>query len=200
MILTKGILHYDSLLKASSASKKGGGSYDNNTYSVSILIHKNDKKLLDLQNSFDEAMSQYLSDSGETEAPPSFYRCFFDCSVGRGIKGVNGFTEKSGDLKDYWSLTLRQKEAQGRPDCTDMNSMPVSQEKIKIGEVIWVRGAFFSYTDGTGGISAFLNGSLITGDKGKLPRELLSNKPTQAQGFADVDGFNDALAETDEEF
>lgn len=168
-IKVKGIIHHQSLLNASSAIKPNGQRYEQKSYSVNILIPVNDPQFQTIQNAVDDAI--------KSEFPN-----------GQLPQGANNIWKKrDGDLTGFMTLRLATKEEFTRPHVVDMNANPImSPEDIKVGDYVWVVGETDAYQTGSGGVSCYLNGTMITGEKGNIPMKSLSSTPTAQFMFADV--------------
>jgi len=170
-IKVKGIVRYPHLVQPSSA--KG---VDSPQFSIQLLIHKSDPQCAQITKVFNEVTLNGFPNG----TPPGFLTSWKDLAI----------TDPGNQLlKDYMCLTSSVKETQGRPDLIDENQQPVidlSIDKSAIGLVAYIVSNVVTYSKGSHGIKAYLNGVMLTQEKGILPVESLSSRPSVTEMFSNA--------------
>lgn len=147
-------------------------------YSCSVLIPKNDPQVAQIQQAIDtEKQNGFPSGF-----PANGKLCLVDCALPKSNGEPN-----DPKLANYYELRATS-GADQKPHVVDMNTQPVMDPgKVFAGAVAWVAINTYSYNKPTSkGVTAGLNGVMLTGEEGALGR--LDNKPSAEQLFAGIAG------------
>jgi hypothetical protein len=170
-ILLKGIARYPHCFTPSAPP-----GTDTRRYSIQLLVHKNDPAI-------QTALAAQQADITATfpaGLPPKADLFITDLST------VAGTDPR---LQEYYNVTFSTKEEQGQPTLVDQNYNPlINPNDVQPGDIVWVNGATLAYNVGDKGVKCYFNGLMTTGEKGTIPVELLSSRPTAQQMFAGAGG------------
>ena len=89
-------------------------------------------------------------------------------------------------LKDYMCMRASNKE---KPVLVDSDIQPIIDPNIQIdGNIVFIDCNPYPYdmSKANRGLTCYLNGVMVTNEKGNLPLESISSKPTASQMFADI--------------
>ena len=164
----KGIARYTHLVNPSAAKNT-----DKLMYSNTLLIHKSDPQCTTINAEVEAAKANGFP-SG---FPANGNTCWNDCAVSE---------PGNVHIKDYMSLKASTKADQGQPVFVDANLQPIIDPGMDgklSGEIVWVDVGIASYSQGSEGVKAYLNGIMVAGETGAIPKEALSGKPTAQQMF-----------------
>lgn len=166
----KGIARYAHLVKPSSP--KGA---DKLKYSVQLLVHKNDPLCSEIHKAIDET----FQNKWPSNKPKNLHSCFKDCAV-----------EEPGNtaLVDYMSIKCATSAEFDRPVLVDESFTPIIDPATQIdGQIVWVDCNIGSYEHPlNSGVAAYLQGTLITSEKGSLPLDAITSKPSAESMFSSV--------------
>ena len=156
----KGILSYPHLFQP-RAVQQG----DEPKYSVTVLIKDNDPQLAEIQRILEQEKANGFP-SGFPENGHVFLKP---------AKDYPGWHQVSGNAK-----------ADSKPHLVDAAMQPImDQSKVYAGTVAWVQFNTFVYNQTVNkGVSAGLNGVMMTGEEGELGR--IDGKPTVESMFGDL--------------
>ena len=167
----KGISRYCHMVNPSKPKNS-----DKLSYSEVILIHKSDPQCAQITAEIEAAKK-----NGFPSGFPAAARTnWTDCAV----------TEPDNiALKDYMAFKASTDADQGMPVFVDAGLQPIIDPGMdgKItGKIVWIEAAVRSYPKGDGGVKAYLNGVMDTGEKGPIDPTLLSSRPDANSLFGDV--------------
>ena len=156
----KGILSYPHLFQARSVSPG-----DDPRFSVTVLIEDTDPQLANIL-----ALQEQEKSNGFPSGFPSKGKFFCKPS-----EDYPGYHQISGGAKEY-----------AKPLVCDMSMQPVMDpSQVFAGAVAWVSFNSFSYDQAVNkGVSAGLNGVMVTGEEGTLGR--IDGRPTAHSMFGDI--------------
>lgn len=170
---SKGIVRYPHLIKPSAP--KDTETY---FYSINLLIHKSDPQIAKIQKLMDET----IANSYPKGVPANFISCFNDLAI----------TEPDNlDLKNYICLKVKSKAEFNVPNVVDKNKEPIMSSNLDnelTGIIVWAAYGLGCWKHaGKNGINAYLNAVLVTEEKGPIPVESLSSKPSVEAMFEGID-------------
>ena len=143
-------------------------------YSINALIHKTSPELPALIAAVEAAKVATFPGG----MPANANTCLTDLAT------IGGTDPR---LHDYYRLTCATKEDQGQPSVLDAMKQPsINPNVIQPGDMVWVAGNITGYTIGNQGVKCYLNATMATGQKGNIPTELLSARPSAEVLFANV--------------
>ncbi|MCP4980008.1 MAG: DUF2815 family protein [Gammaproteobacteria bacterium] len=149
---------------------------DNIRHSLNVLIAKTDPQCAMIQQEFD----QVKANGFPSGMPPKADVCWADLAV----------TEPGNlHVAGYMSLVCNTKVEHGRPDIVDEALQPIIDPGIDgrmTGMIVHVDTSMLSYTLGTQGVKAYLNGVMVTQQQGPIPKDALSSKPDARAMFGDL--------------
>ena len=170
-ILLKGIARYPHVFTPSAPP-----GTTTRRYSIQLLVEKNDPRMqqaLAAQNA--EIVAAF-----PTGLPKKADVFITDLAAEEGTDPR---------LHGYYSVTFSTKEEQGQPALVGPDYQPLTNpNQVQPGDIVWVNGATQAYTVGDSGVKCYFNGLMTTGEKGAIPPELLSARPTAQKMFATVTG------------
>jgi len=177
-IKLKGIVRYPHIFTPSAAQ----GATER-SYSIQILVDKTDVAQV---TAVTNAINAAIAERYPTGLPAGARTCWNDLAV----------TDPTNvALAGYMALTLRQAEAQGQPPVVDIQRQPLLDPAgIQPGDVVWVVGNTLAYTAPQQGVKTYLNVTMATGEKGPIPIELLSSRPSVDQMLTGLPGGTAAPA------
>lgn len=171
-ILVKGIARY---VHAFTPSAPPGTT--ERRYSIDVLVHKSDAEFLPQAQAALEADKQATFPQG---MPPRADVFITDLAT------VPGTDPR---LHEYMSVRFSTREADGSPAIVNAQRQPViNPSELQPGDIVYVSGNTQGYTVGSQGVKAYFNGVMLTGQKGSIPTELLSARPSAEQMFANLPG------------
>lgn len=168
----KGVARYTHIVNPSAPKNT-----DKLRWGIHVLIHKTDPQVQAIQAEHDR-----VSAAGFPSGfPAQGDTCWKDLAI----------TEpENTHLKDYMCLSVQTNVEGGtKPHFVDSNIQPIitpGADSETDGMIVYVEAGIASYTIGSGGIKAYLNGAMVTGEKGPIPREALTSMPDANQMFGDV--------------
>lgn len=170
---SKGIVRYPHLIKASAPKDT-----DTYFYSVNLLIHKSDPEVARIQKLMDET----IANSYPKGVPANFISCFNDLAI----------TEpENSALSNYMCLKIKSKAEFNTPTIVDKNKQPIMNPNLDneiTGFMVWVAYGLGCWKHaGKNGINAYLNAVLVTEEKGPIPVESISSKPSVEAMFDGID-------------
>lgn len=171
----KGIVRYPHVVTASSPP-----DIDKLMYSVQLLIHKSDPQIKEINNALDETTKNGFPKG----KPEGFITCFTD-----GINDKNT-NEK---IKDYMILKFSTLASMTKPGAyvgpKRSEVIDPSEEADMVGKIGYVAGGTDTYSVSiNNGVKIYLNAIWVPGQKGDIPVEFLTSKPTADEIFGDLDG------------
>src|SRR5210317_937405 len=166
----KGIARYAHLIKPSAP--KGS---DKLKYSVQLLVHKSDTQCAEIQKAVDEM----FQNKWPSNKPKNLHSCFKDLEI-----------EEPGNpsLADYMTLKCATSAEFDRPILADESLEPIIDPSIQIdGQIVWVEVNIGAYEHPlNSGVAAYLQGTMVTSEKGALPVDAITAKPSAKTLFGDV--------------
>lgn len=178
----KGIARYAHLVRPSSPI----GS-DKMKYSVQLLIHKNDTQYSEIQKIIDET----FENKWPSKKPKNLHSCFKDLAIEE---------SENPSLSDYMSLKCATSAEFDRPILVDENLKTIVDPSTQInGNIIWVEVNIGSYEHPlNSGVAAYLQGTLVTSEKGSLPLDAIIAKPSAETLFKDIINQSPSASSTKE--
>lgn len=167
-VKVKGIISFPNLV----TPKRGENPTDDAKYTVTVLIHESDPALAVVKQAFENLKVT----SGWKPHQKIALR---DCNL-------PSFTNVPPDpkLAGYWQVSCSSKESM-KPHLVGPDGLPIIDVSlVYAGAEAWVVFNPYSYPNNGGGITAGLNGVMITGNPGALGR--LDNRPTSEAMFGDI--------------
>ena len=181
----KGIARYAHLVKEYIGKNPDTGHEYPAIYGVNVLIHKSDPQCAKIIKGCKEAlMNDKILNKYTLEDVTC---CFVDMAL----------DSKSPDsLNDYMCLKAKVKvgSKSGRPPAVDHKFDPIIDPGFQVdGQIINIECNFKGWyiDEDKKYITCYLNGTLVTKEKGNLPLESLSAKPSIEQMFAGIDVNNE---------
>ena len=165
-IKVRGILSYPHLFSPREVVKGGPPKY-----STGLLIAKTDTEMVSrVQNAFDEA----IRDGFPSGAPRKMKSTLKDAA--------EEFPDRVDTLGGYYYISTYSLE---QPPVVDQSLSPVIEPgQVYPGLMAWVALGVFTYKGPPPGVSAAVNGVMLTGEEGPLGR--LDNKPSVEELFGEL--------------
>ena len=144
-------------------------------YSINVLVHKEDPQC----DAITKLCEESIGTSKDLAKLPidSLRLCFVDMAIE---------SPEETQLKDYMCMRASNKE---KPVLVDSNIQPIIDPSTQIdGNIVFIDCNPYPYnmSKANRGLTCYLNGVMVTNEKGNLPLESISSKPTASQMFADV--------------
>lgn len=175
----KGIARYAHVLKPSSKYNK---------YSINVLIHKEDPQCAEIEKIINET----IANKHPSKTPKNFKTCWKDLSIE---------SPENEELLNYMCLTASPISSSGQPHIVDHNITPIIDPNYQIeGQYVYIEGNPWIYDKESDGIMFILNGTMVLNEKGPIPIESISSKPTVDQMFSDVVKINPTDSPNDNSF